>query len=228
MKSNIKLALIGKNIQHSKSGDFYKKELTRLDSYDLIDIKDEKQLPSLESLKNEYYGVNITTPFKKYYLNQVTTTVVAAKVGSINCIKLSEGFPAENTDYLACLEILNIKIKKYNPVQVIILGSGTMAHIMMSVCESLNIKFIMLTRKDFPAFEQVDLSLYQQSIIVNCCSRDYCFQGKLPHKYAHFWDLNYNYPPHSYLSEVKTITYQDGLELLYLQAKKALLFWGLN
>src|SRR3989344_6105777 len=125
----MKLALIGRDISHSLSPQLYKKIIDPNLIYDLLDYDNESKLPSLESLAQDYQGINITAPFKSYYSHQVTIPDDSIKkMGAINTIALSkDGYFGTNTDVIAIRSILNVLQSKYSKIQLILLGSGVMA-----------------------------------------------------------------------------------------------------
>ena len=65
-----------------------------------------------------------------------------------------------------------------------------------------------------------------QRLVINCCSRSYCFDGVID-KGTLFWDQNYLLAHHKRLLTGKVLSYIDGMELLTLQGKYALKFWGI-
>ncbi len=225
-KSNIHLALIGKNISHSKSQLMYEDLLKQAVNYDLLDYESPDNLPSLLELKKRYLGVSITAPYKKHYLEM--GTVINSKIPAINCIVFKEGSTElHNTDYLAALEILNgFQIDTETTVSV--LGDGAMGQLMEKVCEELKLPFKTYSRKKKNLSNiNRDLSNNKNNLIVNCISRDYIynFPGELK---GIFWDLNYSHPEQAEKIKKTKLEYIDGLELLYLQAKYALNNWNLD
>jgi shikimate dehydrogenase len=215
----LKLALIGREIQHSLSPQVYKELYQGEICYDLIDIAKEDDLPLLNSLCH-YDGISITAPYKTSYLSQLTHISNKFQNIGINCLYYRNGkWLGSNTDYLALSTIL---ATQNNFDRWIILGNGVMGKICRLIAEELDIKVINFNRKTYPDyFTQIDLSPYKNSLIINCCARSYRFNGQLAHQSV-FYDLNYNMPEHeSWLKKIG-YSYFDGKELLTLQAKAAL------
>src|SRR5688572_8700980 len=104
----MKFALIGKDISHSLSPELYKKIIGPHVQYDLLDFQNENELPSLKLLAQKYNGINITTPYKAHYLNEVILEDENLKqLGAINTIAFTkERFIATNTDVSAVQMIL--------------------------------------------------------------------------------------------------------------------------
>jgi shikimate 5-dehydrogenase len=221
----IRLGLIGRNITHSLSPTIYKEILDVPFAYDLIDCQNPKDLPELAQLKNKYLGINITAPYKKYYLNDLK---LLEKFSAINCLSFVRNqIEACNTDILATIEIVRDFTRKYQFSNFIILGDGAMAEIVAGVFNKSNIDYLQITRKNHAGnFSELNLSDKRGlSFVVNTCSRDYLFNGKLNQETV-FWDMNYGMPNSNFISN-QCLSYKDGYELLRKQAIHAALFWGL-
>lgn len=222
-----KLALLGKNISHSKSQENYEKLLKTEVDYTLFDFRAPDDIPSLDGLfANGLMGLSITSPYKRHYLNDVAFESEEIKsLKAINCVKkTSSGFAATNTDYFACKEIFTKYLREYQ--KVIILGAGAMANICVSLLDGFEVKYVQYSRKEHGDISQLDLSDEGPVLLINSCTRGFSFVGKLDPA-SLFWDLNYDYSPHKKQWEDRC-RYEDGAELLFLQAKHALSFWGVE
>lgn len=229
----IRLALIGKNIKHSLSPSIYKRIFGERLAYDLLDFQDEKDIPAVEALFKVYAGINITSPYKKHFLNDIELTANAAALGAVNVLKKTEGkIIGENTDYLAILDLLGRYQKVYGPLSVALLGDGVMASVTEVALKKLNIKYTNYSRKKTADFNQLNLETAlplvkeETLLVINTCAREFVFKGKLP-KQSLFWDYNYDFPPHKHLSD-EILLYTDGKEMLELQAEYAVAFWSFN
>jgi len=220
------LGLLGYNISHSKSQYIYEEILKKKISYNLFDLK--KPYDSLENYFNSVSGLSITSPYKQVYLDQVITTDEIKSLSAINCIKFeNKEFVATNTDYLALKEILI----KYQNRDIIILGNGVMASVLKKIliknsCDYLLINSTELREKDCINFNSYK-KRHNKRVVFNCCSRSFILKAIFD-KNDLFYDLNYQMPDHQELSSINEIDYIDGLELLNLQAKFALSFWGIS
>lgn len=227
--SELKFALIGKNISHSKSKEIYESLLGKNLDYQLIDIERPELLPDLSLFKNQFRGINITSPYKKSYLNQVELTDEAKKVQAINCLYFTAGkIFGTNTDYLGIRDFFKVK-NSHVKFHCVILGDGVMANCTKIVLNEFDYKYDQYSRKINGDISKVDLSgikTDKQILIINCCARDFVFQGKLPSG-SWFWDLNYNFTPHQNSPFLKSALYLDGIDLLKTQAAYALKFWEL-
>jgi len=222
-----KLALLGKDISHSLSPDLYREIYKDKNlNYQLIDIANSADLPSLAMLMKDLDGLNITSPYKEFYLNQVEiSSNEIQSINAINCIlKQSDRFFATNTDYLALKHLVPLMKKD---LKIVILGDGVMSRVVQIVCKFLEIEFEQRSRRQDPElFTQFSNGKFvdENTLLINCCSRSYCFEGELGTN-SHFWDLNYRHSHHQEYFK-KTSSYTDGFSLLKLQAEKAAAFWS--
>ncbi len=222
----ISLALIGKNISHSRSPEIYRELLNQEIEYRLFDCEFENQIPTLDFIFEKYQGLSITSPYKKYFLNKVSVLPGFQELNAINAIrKTGSIFEAINTDYLAIQKILN----DFKPKKVILLGDGSMSSITQKILNKMGTDFKIISRKRNGPFEGINLSkeFYSETnevLIINSCSRDFVFNGYLPEN-SIFWDFNYDFFPHLSFFSTKKVKYIDGLGLLKLQAKFALEFF---
>ncbi len=231
-----KLALLGKNIQQSRSPEIYRKYFPTNLIYDLLDFENEEFIDRPGALLAKYQGLSITSPYKKVFLNDVFLSENAKKCQAINClVSKSDGIWGENTDYLAIKDILSKFLQKNGKLNVIVLGDGAMSFVTQIVLKELQIHFRVFSRKETPDLLKLDLqdifksqfSSLGQKLVINTCAREFIFNGKID-RLTIFWDYNY-YPqgqhnPHQQLGQ----SYCDGMEMLELQARYALAFWFPN
>ncbi len=225
----MRLGLIGKKIQHSMSPTIYKDLINTPFKYDLLDIDTLDLMPTLKDLSKNYDGVNITSPYKKYYVKEVILSEFAKKLNSINCLKFRNGLVyGENTDYLAARDLLKFYLENSSPKKVFVLGDGVMSNLIQHLLREEGKVFEVFSRKgnvDFYALDFTKLS-DSKTLIINTCSREYVFNSPINNAFI-FWNLNYNQKEieskfHEYSN------YVDGLSLLKLQAKYAVDFWSTN
>lgn len=232
----IKLALLGRGIQHSRSPEIYQRLLVSKIHYDLLDYPNPSLIPKLEDIFSIYDGISITSPYKRHFLDKVKLTEQAQKLGAINCIRQNiDGFHGENTDYSAIVEILKKLRIKHDGLQAIILGDGAMSNVTQVALQELGIDFNLYARKITNDFDRINLTEAfsndsfnsKQKIVINTCSRDYIFKGIID-KETIFWDFNYSFSQHAQILPAQTQYYMDGIEMLELQAIHALHFWSIN
>lgn len=225
-----KLALVGKNISHSRSPEMYKKLISPTVNYSLLDYSTPEEIPSAKELLGKYDGINITSPYKKYFLDQIKLTKNASEVGAVNCLKKqNDVIVGENTDYSAIVYILQNLQKVHGELEVAILGDGVMSFVAQVALKNLNIKYKIFSRKLTNNFDQLNLEAHfldnpTKPLIINACARDYLFRGKLPIR-GMFWDFNYNFKQQEDLIGPCVELYMDGLEMLERQAFYAVVFW---
>ncbi len=229
----MRLALIGKNISHSKSKIVYEELLNKKIEYNLVDCKLESDIPSAKDLFLKYDGVSITSPYKKHFVDSAPVLIdkAFACLGAVNCLRSVNGkIEGINTDYLAVKEIISDLILKFGQLDVVILGNGIMSNITKMCLANLGVPIQVFYRGKHGDISTLDLSdkiflsKERTPIVINCCSRDFVFRGKLP-KNSIFWDHNYDMNSHALLVK-QAIFYLDGMSLLKNQALHALSFWG--
>lgn len=229
----INLALIGKDISHSKSAKIYERLLGESINYDLLDCSSENEIPPLDQLSKKYQGLNITSPYKKFFFNDVALSNDIKFLGAINCISFEDsGAQGTNTDYLALLGIIDDFINLYPKIYFIIFGDGVMSKVTQNVLDKLGMEYEVVSRKSFPSISQYKinqnlLSKNDQVILFNACSRDFIYKGDLPLGVT-FYDYNYDFLPHKEHFFDQECLYIDGIELLERQATYALEFMKLK
>lgn len=223
----IKLALIGKNIRHSKSQEIYESLLEKKIDYTLLDYEELSIIPKLASLLQNFHGISITSPYKKSFSDQVHISESPFK--SVNTLKMNGSkIYATNTDYLACEEILKDFILKRKITEIHILGDGSMSEIVQKILESYNFSYHIYSRK-IGNLEDIKLdnkARKNPQLVINTCAREYTFNHNLSQNTI-FWDMNYALEKHIKHFASLNVEYIDGVQLLRLQAKYALSFWNL-
>ena len=223
-KSSIKLALIGRDIQHSKSQVVYEKLLQRAVDYDLLDYESQSEIPSAENLLEKYDGISITAPYKTHFEKYAQNSY-----SMVNTLyKKDQGVMATNTDATAVEKIIT-EYLAMGKNSFIILGDGSMSKLLTQILKKKNLKFMVLSRKE-KNLDQIDQKIknnLNNLVVVNTCSRTYTYTG-LKNLAYEFWDMNYGLEKHSEYFKNTGVTYTDGSELLELQAKYALNYWNLN
>jgi len=225
----IRLGLLGKSIQHSKSKNMYENILKCNVEYTLFDYENENMIPDLKELFNRVEGLSITAPYKEYFFNSVALSDEARLVGAINCIKRDgNSFKGFNTDFLACRKlILDYGIS--NSDSIVVLGNGPMARMILILLKDyLNDIFHVFRTSDFQINSFDFDSIKSNNVtVINCCSRGVVFSPDFKGRnVSKFWDMNYS-QDHLF-SKLYPNCYIDGLDLLNLQAKFALQIWGIK
>lgn len=216
-----KIALIGRNIKHSKSAHVYNEILGFKCDYSLLDYNSEELIKEKEFFYC-FDGINITSPYKKFMIKMCDElTPIAKKYSSINCIRNDNGIlKGDLTDYYA---LKNLIPKYCNQGKVAVLGDGVMSRLVVDILERDKRSYHQYSRKIDGNISKLDLSGFQY--LINCCSRDFIFNGILDQNVI-FFDLNYsNNKMEERIRSINSI-YIDGYELLVEQARHALKFWN--
>jgi shikimate dehydrogenase len=224
----MRLALIGKDIQHSLSSAIYQKLLKNLQAYDLLDCKTAGEIPSLPDLFKTYRGINVTAPYKKHFVSQISVRD-DENYGAVNCLRQRHGiYEGINTDAMA-IKVLLPQIIPLNDLYVILLGDGVMSNVTQIILKTMGIPYQVLSRKNYQNLSSMDfIPIIDQItehkiLIINACSRDYCYRGILPAGIV-FWDYNYFHMHKNFIPQ-QVKKYIDGTALLQLQAQFAVTFW---
>jgi shikimate 5-dehydrogenase len=227
----LKLALIGSGIAHSQSPRIYRELIKVPFSYDLLDISQAGQLPSISQLKlNGYTGINITAPWKSQYANLAIDS--AKRWGAVNCLNLANNkATATNTDATALAVLIPKYRAQYRPSEWLILGDGVMAQMMKAMLQDLAEPYSLMSRRSGHDVSKLDLRAMsgqnKTKIVVNCCRRDMVFSGVADASWI-FWDLNYAHQEQEMAAKRAGMRYFDGLSLLQTQAEHAVKFWELQ
>ena len=225
--SPFKLALIGKNISHSKSQMVYEKLFAQCVNYTLIDCELEKDIPKACDLLDLYQGVSITAPYKEHFSCYLADK--KSQFSIVNTLYREEDkIYSTNTDSLAIRNILESYIAE-GVGKIILLGDGCMSKITEDHTRDLGISCVVLSRRngELRNINQYLIGDLTNTLVINSCSRVYEYNGKNDVLY-YFWDMNYLLPHHQKYFLNTPIVYQDGMELLELQAKYALKCWNLK
>lgn len=217
------LALLGKNIGHSRSQLMYEKFLNKSIMYDLCDFESDQDIPNLDFFLKQYNGLSITAPYKDHFKSVVT--IKGDYQNSVNTISIKK--EATNTDFLAARDIFD-KLE-VNGSDVFLLGDGAMAKMMLHIFDENKISFHQFSRK-LKNLDHLDKKIEESKkpvFVINTLAREYVLKLS-PIKPVRLWDFNYSTEYSNQLREHKNIEYFDGKELLELQAKYALSFWNLK
>lgn len=225
----IKLALLGKDIQHSRSQKVYEEILGKPIEYKLFDIDNIEDIPTLDVVFSHYQGLSITAPYKSFYIDDLALSEKVEKLGAVNCIKkLDSSYLGQNTDYQALKSIFESSYIKYlESFSITILGDGHMSYITREYLDDLGVSYQLRARSKGDDLQVLGLDKKKSNLIINTCSREFVFKGHGLDRKDIFWDYNYSMTKHAN-SLALFCDYRDGSELLKLQAQYALEFWGIE
>lgn len=224
----MKLALVGKDISRSKSPSVYKKLLGNVE-YRLLEYDSKERIPPIKEIFGEHNldGVNITSPYKGHFLDQVEIGDDLFKnLGVINCIKKNgRNFEATNTDYPVVEGMINKWILQ-GYEGFVLLGDGAMAKVTSAVLKSLSVGFeifhVQYSRRSNGSLDHLNLEKHfnKRTVVINSCSGNFVYKGKI-FENSLFWDYNYGRLDH----ENRPFNYLDGYSLLWGQAIGSLDFF---
>lgn len=218
------MALIGKNISHSKSKEMYEKILNEKVSYTLLDYKESSEIPNLSKLLQDFPRISITAPYKNYAFDNIDYFKEnILDLESVNAIKLVDRkVLGTNTDILAFKFLYERDFSKFK--NIFILGDGNMSQMAQKYFQYIDKSYEVYSRNknNLQKLSEIEIS---ESLIINCCSREYQFSTQIQSN-SIFWDMNYNLKHHQEYFTQNNMQYRDGIELLELQAKFALSFWN--
>ena len=232
--------LIGKNLQHSFSKDFFKMKFKNQKikniKYINIEINDISKLPELIK-KNKISGLNITNPYKKSvmpFLDKINES--AKKIGAVNTIKMKKNkLIGYNTDVIGFEKSLTKIIGERK--NALILGNGGASKAVKYVLNKLNVNYLIVNRKSKFDYHHITKDILNKyKIIINTTP-----VGMFPKieekpilKYKHLnnshllYDLIYNPNETEFLKNgrIQKCNIKNGLEMLYIQAEASWKIWN--
>ena len=244
MIDNPLYGLVGRNISHSFSPNYFRKkfleESIRAD-YILFDIDSIDKLPEIILSTPELRGFNVTIPYKKEVMNLLQQVSEEAQaVGAVNTVKVTKsGLTGYNTDVAGFRNSLLPLIEGKLPMKALILGTGGASEAVKFVLNKLSISFRQVSRsksENTLTYSEVDRSIMQAfRLIINTTPL-----GMFPNinqtpaipfdhltKHHILYDLIYNPEETNFLKEGKRVgaKVKNGLEMLYLQAEASWRIW---
>ena len=147
--------LVGENISHSFSPDFFNQWFLRKKinaKYRLFDIDDISQLPDIIASDKNIKGLNVTIPYKRKVLSFTDKIdCVASMSGSINTLKIDRRknnpkILGYNTDVVGFENTITPIIKRHPGIQAYILGTGGSANSVAYVLRKLGVFYYYVSR----------------------------------------------------------------------------------
>lgn len=244
-----KYGLIGYPLDHSFSARYFAEKFERESlhnsGYINFPLSDIIGLHELIRREVNLRGLNVTIPYKEKilpFLNSIDDD--AKRVGAVNTIKIARQkddiqLYGYNTDIIgfrkSLIHYLNPQINK-----AIILGSGGASKAVIFVLKSLNIDYLLVSRRrqhPFLKYEDLNEEIMESSrLIINTTPLgtfpdiDAC--PPIPYEFLReghvMYDLVYN--PHETLflrkSKAMGAKIKNGLEMLELQAEASWKIWN--
>lgn len=231
--------IIGFPLLHSFSAKYFSEKFVRegIDAeYSLYPIE-ELTKERVNELLNGLDGMNVTMPHKQAiipYLERLDDT--AAEVGAVNVICKRIGY---NTDCLGFIESIKPLLRAYDK-KALVLGTGGASKAVCYGLKQLGVSPTLVSRtpaEGMIGYEALDEAIMKEyTVIVNCTPLgmlpdiDSC--PALPYELISarhlLFDCVYNPEETLFLKKGKAqgATIQNGMEMLYGQAKAAWKIWN--
>ncbi len=240
--------LLGRSLAHSFSKSYFSQKFARLGladcRYELFELAEAKELPTLLARYPDLAGLNVTIPYKEQlwpYLTQVAPS--ARLAGAVNVIELrADGsLVGHNTDYVGFRESLrHFYPQRGEAARALVLGTGGAAKAVGVALQELGIAYQVVSRQlgaGQLTYEEVTPTiLAENSLIINTTPLGtYPKIAECPPlPYAaltgrhYLFDLVYNPSETLFLQRGRAAGAQtkNGLEMLELQAEAAWAIWN--
>lgn len=238
-----RFGLIGKNITHSFSPDYFNQKFKQEKipaSYKLFDLSDIQQFPNI-FMTNNLVGLNVTTPYKEeiiFFMDELSAE--AEEIGAINTIRIKgqhiKGF---NTDWAGFKQSIEPWLNDQH-TKALILGTGGATKAVKYALQQLGISFDTVSRTpgkaDYIYSDLNEFIISDHKIIINATP-----VGTFPNvdnapeiPYEHLgpnhlvYDLIYNPDKTKFLqvAEMHGAVIKNGREMLEIQAEEAWKIWN--
>lgn len=240
-----RFGLIGNPLTHSFSAKYFSEKFSTENisnvCYDLFELSDINQLPSIINHTKNLQGLNVTIPYKNSvmsYLNELDPA--AKKIGAVNCIKITNGnLVGFNTDWIGFSMSLKNLLGNALPQMTFVLGSGGSSKAVVYVLEQLNMPYNVVSRKignNIVQYADLSFKKYTSCLIINTTPI-----GMFPHveemppipyhelrSTDFMYDLIYNPQETAFLKAGKNVGahVKNGLEMLKIQAEESWKIWN--
>lgn len=245
--SSVLYGLIGKDLSHSFSRDFFEKKFAGLNlkdhSYENFELEDIRELPGLLAWRQELAGLNVTHPYKEQvmqYLDEISGE--AKEIGAVNCVKITASrLTGYNTDAYGFSQSIKPFLDNTHH-RALILGTGGASKAVAYALKKTGVQVYHVTssetKKHANTFFYSELNEVVMSsflFIVNTTPL-----GMFPLTAAHppipfeligprhfCYDLIYNPGETFFLQKAREMGAQtmNGLSMLHLQAEKSWEIW---
>jgi shikimate dehydrogenase len=241
--------LIGYPLKHSFSKKYFtekfEKENIKNHRYELFELPDFNDLPSLIANNPNLVGLNVTIPHKQNvlpFMNDLDQHS-AARIGAVNTIKIMpNGFlKGYNTDYYGFKTSLEQWLPTTQNLRAIVVGNGGAAKAVCAALTDLTIDHQVVSRSTTNThtltYEALNASILATHRLIINTSPVGTFPNindcpDIPYDLLtdqHFlYDLVYNPIKTLFLQkgEAQGATTHNGLAMLHLQAEKAWEIWN--
>lgn len=239
--------LIGYPLSHSFSKRYFTEKFVKEGienaRYELFELEEIEELPTLLKQYPNLKGMNVTIPHKQQVMRYLDELDASAKqVGAVNTIKfLNEKRVGYNTDYYGFKESLQNWLGNTSINQALILGTGGASRAVKCALYALEIDYLIVSRKASQhtiSYKQLkaDHHLQNYPLIINSTPLgmspnvntfpDITYDQLTPDHFC--YDLVYNPEVTAFMkkAEEKGAATKNGLEMLHLQAEKSWEIWN--
>jgi len=238
--------LIGKNLDHSFSPEFFKnkfqKEKINDVSYKLFPLSDIHEFTSLIQQNMDLSGLNVTIPYKQSIIPYLDDLDLHARnIGAVNAIQfVNQKLIGFNSDYLGFMDSL-LPILPSKTINAIIIGKGGSSLAVAYALKQLNIDFKFVTRTPVDlndlSYSQLDkTTISNHRLIINTTPLgmfpNISEYPLIPYQYLikdHLvYDLIYNPEETQFLKFAKehNATIKNGRQMLEIQADYSWKIWN--
>lgn len=248
MKKKVKkqLGLIGRNLEHSFSLEFFKKKFLSQGivewNYNLFSINEINKFPELIKKVSNLVGLNVTIPYKEIiieYLDELSPE--AKEISAVNTIFIKgKKLIGYNTDVNGFWKSLVPLLKKQDQ-KALVLGSGGSSKAICYVLKKLNIEYLIVSRNPNEnssiSYSNLDKEIISEyKLIVNTTPLGMFPETEkcpdIPYHYLNenhlLYDLIYNPSTTLFLDKgiEKGCRVKNGLEMLHIQAEESWKIWN--
>ena len=231
--------IIGFPLIHSFSAKYFNEKFEReqIDAeYSLYPIQEESLKSKVESLLDTLDGMNVTMPYKQAiipYLDRLDETAKA--VGAVNVIHKGVGY---NTDCMGFIESIRPLLRESDK-KALVLGTGGASKAVCYGLRTLGVTPTLVSRTPrdgMLSYEDLTAEVMkEQTVIVNCTPLGMAPEEdtypEIPYEMISarhlLFDCVYNPEVTLFLQKGRAqgATIQNGMEMLYGQAKAAWKIW---
>ncbi|HYD23007.1 MAG TPA: shikimate dehydrogenase [Flavipsychrobacter sp.] len=236
--------LIGFPLGHTFSPGYFNSKFVQEEidaEYRAFPLASIRELPQLLELYPNLSGLNVTTPYKEQVISLLDELdEVAADVGAVNCIRITDGrTKGYNTDVTGFEQSLRPLLTS-GMNKAIVLGTGGAARAVKYVLNNLRIQYINVSRTqkdDVITYNELsDGVTGKYRLIINATPLGMypCTESYPPIPYdavseEHIlYDLIYNPAVTAFLQkgQQRGATTKNGMEMLELQAEASWDIWN--
>jgi shikimate dehydrogenase len=236
--------LIGQTLSHSFSKEYFTQKLGALGisgRYDLFELADIADFPSLLKKHSLLKGLNVTIPYKSSimpYLDEIDDT--AMSIGAVNTVQIKNGkTKGYNTDCFGFEQTLLRFFSFDFPHKALIFGTGGSAKAVAYVLKKYNFDVTYISRipnSNNLSYASINEALLKESALLVNCTPVGMFpniDATLPLPFNlfganhYFIDLIYNpsITATAVQLEANGVHITNGLDMLYAQAEKSWEIW---